>query len=82
MSKTTSIIITAAVAFALAFTIFPVTDVNAGNTEPTLPASQMVKANGNGDQSGNDGDQLDNGGLPDSGGQPDQGGDSFPRNSG
>ena len=56
MKRTTSIIITAAVAFALAFTIFPVTDVNAGNTEPTLPASQMVKANGNGDQSGNDGD--------------------------
>ena len=78
MKKTASIIITAAVAFALAFTIFPVTDVNASNrnTEPTLPASQMVKANGNGDQSGNDGDQLDNGGLPDSGGQPSQGGDA------
>lgn len=76
MMNKASIIITAAVAFALAFTIFPATDVNAGNTEPTLPASQMVKANGDGDPSDTDGGQPDNGGLPDSGGQPGQGGDA------
>ena len=75
MKRTTSIVITAAVAFALAFTIFPVTDVNAGNTEPTLPASQMVKGNSDGDPSDPDGGQPDNGGQADQGGQSDQGGE-------
>ncbi|MGX8774169.1 MAG: hypothetical protein ACSW8G_03840 [Bacillota bacterium] len=53
-ARSVSVFISVAVAFAMAFTLFPVSTVSAGNEndEPTLPASDMVSQDNEGDQPG------------------------------